>query len=49
MRPVRVAIAGATGRMGRTLIEAVLADPDLTLAAALDALHTPACNRLASE
>jgi 4-hydroxy-tetrahydrodipicolinate reductase len=32
----RVAIAGASGRMGRTLIEAVVASPDLTLAAAFD-------------
>jgi 4-hydroxy-tetrahydrodipicolinate reductase len=34
---VKVAIAGAGGRMGRTLIEAVLADRSLTLAAALEA------------
>lgn len=33
---VRVAIAGAGGRMGRTLIEATLAASDLSLAAALD-------------
>ena len=33
---MRVAIAGAGGRMGRTLIEAVLADRELELAAALD-------------
>jgi 4-hydroxy-tetrahydrodipicolinate reductase len=33
---VKVAIAGAGGRMGRTLIEAVLADHHLTLAAAFD-------------
>jgi 4-hydroxy-tetrahydrodipicolinate reductase len=32
----RIAIAGATGRMGRMLIETVLAAPDLTLGAALD-------------
>jgi 4-hydroxy-tetrahydrodipicolinate reductase len=32
----RVAIAGASGRMGRMLIEAVLAAPDMQLAAALD-------------
>ncbi|HEY3635670.1 MAG TPA: 4-hydroxy-tetrahydrodipicolinate reductase, partial [Caldimonas sp.] len=32
----RVAIAGASGRMGRTLIEAVVASPDLALAAAFD-------------
>jgi 4-hydroxy-tetrahydrodipicolinate reductase len=33
---MRVAIAGASGRMGRMLIKAVLAAPDLQLAAALD-------------
>ena len=33
---MKVAIAGAGGRMGRTLIEAVLADPGLELAAAFD-------------
>lgn len=33
---VRVAIAGAGGRMGRTLIEATLAASDLNLAAAVD-------------
>lgn len=38
---IRVAIAGACGRMGRTLIEAVLAAPDLHLAAALDLADSP--------
>ena len=33
---MRVAIAGAGGRMGHTLIDAVLADRDLTLSAAFD-------------
>ncbi len=33
---MRIAISGASGRMGRMLIEAVLARPELTLAAALD-------------
>lgn len=33
---MRIAIAGASGRMGRMLIEAVLNSTDLTLAAALD-------------
>src|SRR5690348_17934309 len=32
---MKVAIAGASGRMGRMLIEAVLNDPDATLAGAL--------------
>ena len=34
--PVRIAIAGAGGRMGQTLIEAVLGAPDLALGAAFD-------------
>jgi len=33
---MRIAISGASGRMGRMLIEAVLARPELTLAVALD-------------
>ena len=33
---MRVAVAGAAGRMGRTLIEAILGAPDLKLAAALE-------------
>ncbi|WP_269531056.1 4-hydroxy-tetrahydrodipicolinate reductase [Chitinimonas sp. BJYL2] len=33
---LRVAIAGASGRMGRALVEAVLANPDCVLVAALD-------------
>jgi 4-hydroxy-tetrahydrodipicolinate reductase len=36
MTTLRVAIAGSAGRMGQTLIEAVLADETLTLAAALE-------------
>ena len=44
---VRIAVAGASGRMGHMLIEAVLASDDLQLSAALDqpgspALHTEA-------
>src|SRR5204863_5617941 len=35
-RALRVAVAGAGGRMGRTVIEAVLADRELELAAAFD-------------
>lgn len=34
--PIRVAIAGSGGRMGQTLIDAVLAAPDLTLVGALE-------------
>lgn len=38
----RIAIAGASGRMGRTLIEAVLAAPDCSVNAALDMPGSPA-------
>jgi len=37
----RVAIAGASGRMGRTLIEAVVGSDDLSLAAAFDVAGSP--------
>jgi 4-hydroxy-tetrahydrodipicolinate reductase len=39
---LRIAIAGASGRMGRMLIEAVLAAPDAQLSGALDAAGSPA-------
>ncbi len=39
---MRVAIAGASGRMGRMLVEAVLASGDCTLAGALDMAGSPA-------
>jgi 4-hydroxy-tetrahydrodipicolinate reductase len=39
---LRVAIAGASGRMGRTLIDAVGASTDCVLVAALDAADSPA-------
>ena len=44
---MRVAIAGAGGRMGQALIEAVLADRELQLAAALDAAGSAALGRAA--
>ncbi len=44
---LRVVVAGAGGKMGQTLIEAVLADPSLELAAALDARGSPAVGRKA--
>ena len=40
--PLRIAIAGASGRMGRTLVEAVAAADDLQLAGALDVAGSPA-------
>ena len=39
--PLRIAIAGATGRMGRMLVEAVLDDPGLALSGALDVAGNP--------
>ncbi len=41
----RVAVAGASGRMGRMLIEAVAASPDLVLSAALDLASGAAIGR----
>ena len=38
---MKVVIAGATGRMGRMLVEAVTAAPDLSLSGALDMPSSP--------
>ena len=38
---LRVAVAGASGRMGRTLVEAVLASDDCALAGALEVAQSP--------
>jgi 4-hydroxy-tetrahydrodipicolinate reductase len=46
---IRIAIAGAGGRMGQALIDATLADPALVLAAALDVPGSPAVGRDAGE
>ncbi len=42
MNRLRVAVAGASGRMGHMLIEAVSADPDAVLTGALDVAGSPA-------
>ena len=42
---IRLAIAGASGRMGRMLIEAALADPAMALAVALDRTDSPDLGR----
>ena len=47
--PMRIAVAGASGRMGRMLIEAVLAAPDARLAGALDVPGSPALGRDAGD
>ena len=44
---MKIAIAGAGGRMGRTLIDAVLADRGLSLAAAFDVPGSPAVGQQA--
>jgi 4-hydroxy-tetrahydrodipicolinate reductase len=49
MTKIRFAIAGAGGRMGRTLIEAVLAAEDATLAAALEQPGNPLLGKDAGE
>jgi len=46
---IRVAIAGAAGRMGRMLVETVLDAPDATLAGALDVAGAPGIGRDAGE
>ena len=42
MPRIAVAVAGSSGRMGRMLVEAVLASPDCTLTGALDLPDSPA-------
>ncbi len=49
MTPIRLAIAGAGGRMGQALVEATLGAADLRLAAALDVSGSPAIGRDAGE
>ena len=44
---MKIAIAGAGGRMGQALIEAVLADGELSLASAVDVAGSPAIGRAA--
>jgi len=46
--PLRVAVAGASGRMGRMLIEAIDAAGDLQLAGALDVAGSPALGQEAA-
>jgi len=49
MSPVRVAVAGAGGRMGRALLEAATSSEGVTLAAALDMASSPFDGRDAGE
>jgi 4-hydroxy-tetrahydrodipicolinate reductase len=48
-RSMKIAIAGSSGRMGRTLIEAVLAAGDLKLSAALEVADSPFLGKDAGE
>jgi 4-hydroxy-tetrahydrodipicolinate reductase len=46
---LKVAIAGAGGRMGQALLEAVLSDPEIALVGALDVAASPLLGRDAGE
>jgi 4-hydroxy-tetrahydrodipicolinate reductase len=46
---MKIAVAGASGRMGRMLVEAVLEAPDMALAGALDVAGSPALGRDAGD
>jgi 4-hydroxy-tetrahydrodipicolinate reductase len=46
---IRVGVFGAAGRMGRTVCEAVIADPDLELVAAVDPQHAGLDLRVAAK
>ncbi len=48
MADLRVAVAGASGRMGRTLVEAILESGDLALCGALDVAGSAGLNQDAS-
>ena len=48
MKQMKIAVAGASGRMGRMLIETILASDDATLAGALDIPGSPALGADAS-
>ena len=49
MALLRIAISGATGRMGKMLIDTVMADPQTELAGALDISSSPLLGRDAAE
>jgi 4-hydroxy-tetrahydrodipicolinate reductase len=49
MKTLNVAVSGASGRMGRALLEAVAQAPDMRLHAALDRAGSPLLNRDAGE
>jgi 4-hydroxy-tetrahydrodipicolinate reductase len=49
MEKMRIVVAGSSGRMGKTLIEAIVGSPDAALAGALDMAGSPALGREAAE
>ena len=49
MSALRIAVAGASGRMGHMLIEAVLGSSDCTLGAAIDVASSPAIGKDAAD
>ena len=49
MEKMRIVVAGASGRMGKTLIEAIIGSADAGLAGALDVPGSPAVGREAAE
>ena len=49
MEKIRIVVAGASGRMGKTLIEAIAGSNDAVLAGALDQSGSPALGREAAE
>ena len=49
MNQVRIAIAGASGRMGRMLVETTLKSSDLVLVAAFDQADSPFIGKDAGE
>lgn len=49
MSEIKIAIVGASGRMGKMLIEATLKDPEMTLVAAVDQAGSPALGKSAGE
>ena len=49
MSALRIAVAGASGRMGHMLIEAVLGSSDCTLGAAIDVASSPAIGKDAGD
>jgi 4-hydroxy-tetrahydrodipicolinate reductase len=48
MNAMKIAVAGASGRMGRMLIEAIVQDPETTLTGALDVATSPSVGTDAS-